>query len=185
MQAREWHHVRTKLAKIAVELAREPNGARDTRQASRHEVIQITIRRGRQLESAEADIVQGLVVEGEREIRVLDELMNRQGAVVRLDDRVAHLRRGHNRVGRHHAVRVLLADLGDQQGTHTGSRAATEGVRHLEALEAVASLSLLADNIEDRVNELGSLGVMSLSPVVARAPIPALWLLRPGPQEAA
>ena len=34
-------------------------------------------------------------------------------------------------------------------------------------LEAVASLGLLADNIEDRVDELSAFGVVSLSPVVS------------------
>ena len=39
-------------------------------------------------------------------------------------------------------------------------------MRDLEALEAVAGLGLLADDIEDRVDELGSLGVVTLGPVV-------------------
>ena len=38
---------------------------------------------------------------------------------------------------------------------------------NLESLKAVATLSLLSDNIEDGVDELGSLGVMSLGPVVS------------------
>ena len=36
----------------------------------------------------------------------------------------------------------------------------------LEALKAVATLSLLSDDIEDGVDELSSLGVVTLSPVV-------------------
>ena len=37
----------------------------------------------------------------------------------------------------------------------------------LESLETVTALSFLADNIEDRVDELSSLCVMSLGPVVS------------------
>ena len=37
----------------------------------------------------------------------------------------------------------------------------------LEALEAVAALGLLADDIEDRINELSTFGVVTLGPVVA------------------
>ena len=37
----------------------------------------------------------------------------------------------------------------------------------LEALEAVARLGLLADDIEHRVNKLGTLGVVALCPVVS------------------
>jgi len=40
-------------------------------------------------------------------------------------------------------------------------------VGQLEALQAVAALGLLAHDIEDRVDELGSLGVVALGPVVA------------------
>ena len=36
----------------------------------------------------------------------------------------------------------------------------------LESLETVASLSLLSDNIEDTVHQLGPLGVVTLGPVV-------------------
>merc|ERR1712196_79330 len=38
---------------------------------------------------------------------------------------------------------------------------------HLEPLQAVAALRLLADHVEHRVDELSTLGVMSLRPVVA------------------
>merc|ERR1719240_909760 len=40
---------------------------------------------------------------------------------------------------------------------------------HLEALEAIASLGLLADDVQHRVNELGALSVVPLSPVVSRS----------------
>jgi len=40
-------------------------------------------------------------------------------------------------------------------------------VGDLEALEAVASFSLLSDDIHDRVNEFGAFGVVTLGPVVS------------------
>jgi hypothetical protein len=42
-----------------------------------------------------------------------------------------------------------------------------EGVSKLETLEAVAVLSFLANDIEDRVDEFSSLSVMSFGPVVS------------------
>ena len=53
--------------------------------------------------------------------------------------------------------------------THTRACATTQGVSHLETLQAVAVLSLLADDIKNSVNELGALGVVTLGPVVASA----------------
>merc|ERR1711869_147007 len=70
---------------------------------------------------------------------------------------------------RQHAVGVLLADLGDEERAHAGAGAAAERVGHGEALEAVAALRLLADNIKHGVDQLGALGVVALGPVVARA----------------
>ena len=66
----------------------------------------------------------------------------------------------------HHTVRVLLTDLGDEESAHTRTRATTEGVCNLETLQAVAALSLLPDHIQDRVDELSALCVVSLGPVV-------------------
>ena len=169
VEAREGDHVDGQLAQVAVELAREAEAAGGGRHDGGDQVVEVTEGRGGQLEGAEADVVQGLVVEEERLVRVLDQLVDREHAVVRLDDGVRHLGRREDRVGAHHAVGVLLADLGDQEGAHAGAGAATERVGHGEALEAVAALGLLADDVEDGVDQLGALGVVALGPVVARA----------------
>lgn len=60
----------------------------------------------------------------------------------------------------HHAVGVLLTNLGDQEGAHTGSSATTERVSDLESLEAVASFCLLSDNIEYGVNKFSTLSIV-------------------------
>ena len=92
--------------------------------------------------------------------------MDGEGGVVGLDNGVRDLGRGHNGERGHHAVGELLTDLGDQERTHTGTSSTTEGVGDLETLKAVAALGLATDNVEDLVDELGTLGVMTLCPVV-------------------
>ena len=57
MQARKRDHVRAKLAQIAVELARETDGARDARQARGHEMVEVAVCRGRQLQRSEAYVI--------------------------------------------------------------------------------------------------------------------------------
>jgi len=99
-------------------------------------------------------------------VGVLNELMHGEGGVVWLDDSVGHLGGWHNRVGNHLSVWVLFSDLGDEEGSHTGSGTTTERVGDLESLEAVTAFSFLSDNIEDGVNELSSLSVVTLGPVV-------------------
>jgi hypothetical protein len=107
-----------------------------------------------------------LVVNTEGLVGVLNELVDGQSGVVRLDNGVGDLGGGDDGEGSHHTVGELLTDLGDQECTHTGTGTTTQGVSDLETLEAVASLGLTTDDIDDLVDKLGTLGVVALGPVV-------------------
>lgn len=97
---------------------------------------------------------------------MLNKLVNGQGGVVRLNNGVGDLGGGDDGESGHHTVGELLTDLGDQECTHTGTGTTTERVGDLETLEAVATLGLATDDIENLVNKLGTLGVVTLGPVV-------------------
>lgn len=125
VKTREGHHVDSKLAKVRVQLAGETQRDSDTRHNGRHEVVKVAIRGVGQLQRAHADVVESLVVNTEGLVGVLDQLVDGQSGVVRLDDGVGHLGRGHDGESGHHAVGELLADLGDKQGTHTGTGTTT------------------------------------------------------------
>ena len=58
-----------------------------------HEVVEVGVARARKLEHAEADLVERLVVNAERLVAVLDELVHRKRRVVRLNDGVRDLQR--------------------------------------------------------------------------------------------
>lgn len=167
VQTRERNHVDSQLAEVRVELARETQAGGNTGHDGGDEVVEVTVRGVGQLEGAHADVVESLVVNAEGLVGVLDKLVNGESSVVRLNDGVRDLGGGNNREGSHHAVGELLTDLGDKERTHTGTGTTTEGVSDLEALEAVAALGLTADNIQDLVDELGTLSVVTLGPVVA------------------
>merc|ERR1712079_578300 len=110
------------------------------------EVVKITVGGGGELEGTEADIVEGLVVNAHDIVGVLDELMDGEGSVVGLNDGIRDLGGWHDREGAHLSVGVLFSDLGDEEGSHTRAGTTTEGVGDLEALEAIATLSLLTDD---------------------------------------
>lgn len=167
VKTRERNHVDGELAEIRVELTRETQASGDTGHDGGDQVVKVTVRGVRQLQGAHADVVEGLVVNAEGLVGVLDKLVDGEGGVVRLDNGVGDLGRGHNGEGGHHAVGKLLADLGDEERTHTGTGTTTERVGDLEALKAVAALGLTTDDIEDLVDELGTLSVVTLGPVVA------------------
>jgi hypothetical protein len=147
MKTRERNHIHGKLPQVTVELTRETEGAGGSADSGRHQVVQVTVSRGGELQGSEADIVQGLVVKSKALVGVLDKLVHREGAVVWLDDGIRHLRRRNDGVGRHHSVRVLLTDLGDEKSTKTGSSTTTHRVGELETLETVTGFGFLTDNI--------------------------------------
>ena len=93
VETRERDHVDGELAEVAVELAREAEAAGGGRHDGGNQVVEVAEGRGGELEGAEADVVEGLVVKEERLVRVLDQLVDREHAVVRLDDGVGHLGR--------------------------------------------------------------------------------------------
>jgi hypothetical protein len=167
METGEGNHVDGQLPQVRVQLTGETQARGDTGHDGGDEVVQVAVRGVVQLERPHADVVESLVVNAERLVRVLDQLVDGECSVVGLDDGVGDLGRGHDGVGSHHAVGELLADLGDQERTHTGAGTTAEGVGDLETLEAVAALSLAAHDIEDLVDQLGTLSVMALRPVVA------------------
>ena len=74
----------------------------------------------------------------------------------------SYLRAGDHRVGVHDPVRILLPDLRDEERAHTGACAASERVCQLEALETVAALGLLPDNVQNTVHKFGALSVVTL-----------------------
>ncbi|KAH3797556.1 hypothetical protein DPMN_151139 [Dreissena polymorpha] len=87
--------------------------------------------------------------------------------------------RRHNRECVHDAVGLLLADLANKQRPHTTSGTASQGMRHLESLEAVTVFRLFADDVEYRVEQLSALCVVTLGPVVAGAALPKHEVVRP------
>lgn len=166
VETREWNHVDSQLTEVGVELTRETETGGNARHDGGDQVVQVTVRGVGELQGTHANVVQSLVVNTEGLVGVLDQLVNGEGGVVGLDNGVGDLGRGNNGEGGHHTVGELLTDLGDQESTHTGTGTTTEGVGDLETLEAVTGLSLTTDNIDDVVNQLSTLSVVTLGPVV-------------------
>jgi len=169
METWEGHHVDGQLSEIRVKLTRETETGGDTGHDCRDQVVEISVGWVGELESSHADIVESLVIDTEGLVGVLNQLMDGKGGVVWLDNSIGNLWRWDNREGGHHTIWELLTDLGDQKRTHTSTSSTTERVGDLETLEAVTSLSLTTDNIENLVDKLGTFSVMTLGPVVTSA----------------
>ena len=79
------------LSQVSVKLTGETEGGGDTAHDDRDQMVQITIAGGSELQGAEADIVQSLVIDTEGLVRVLDQLVDGEGGVVGLDNGVGDL----------------------------------------------------------------------------------------------
>lgn len=183
VKTREGNHVDGKFSQVRVELTRETQASGDTRHDCRDKVVQVAIGRVGQLEGTHADVVESLymlgfalrspipssylIVNAEGLIRVLDQLVDGESGVVWLNDGVGNLGRWDDGEGGHHSIGEFLSNLGDQQRTHTCTGTTTERVGDLKALKAIAALGLTSNNIENLVNKFGTLGVVTLGPVVA------------------
>ena len=97
-------------------------------------MVEIAVGGSGELEGSEADVVQGLVINAVGFISVFHQLVDRECGVVGLDNGVGNLGGGDNGVGVHNSVGVLLADLGDEQGSHSRSGSTSEGVCQLKSL---------------------------------------------------
>ena len=77
-------------------------------------MVQVAESRLRQLQSAEADVIQGLIVQYDALVGVLDQLVEGERRIVGLDDHVGDFGGGDDGKGSHDAIGVLLAQFLDQ-----------------------------------------------------------------------
>ncbi len=122
----EGNHVDGQLPKVGVDLAGEAKAGGDSRHGQRDQMVQGSVGGSSELEGAEADVVQGLIVDAEGPVRVLDQLMHGEGCIVGSGDGVRYLGRVNDRVGVDHPVRILIPDFGDEESSHTGAGASSE-----------------------------------------------------------
>jgi hypothetical protein len=91
MKTWEWDEVDSKLSQVRVELTWESQAAGDTGESGRHQMVKITIGWGGELKGSEADIIKSFVINAHNLIGVLDELMDREGGVVWLNNGIRYL----------------------------------------------------------------------------------------------
>ena len=68
-----------------------PEAGGDTRHGEGHQVVEVPVGGGGQLQGAEADVIECFVVNAESLVCVLDKLVDGQGCVVRFHHGVRHL----------------------------------------------------------------------------------------------
>ena len=114
METREGDHVDSQFAEVGVELTGEPKAGGHTTHGQGDQVVEVPIGGCGQFECAEADVVEGLVVDAVGLVSVLDQLMDREGGIVGLNHCIRDFGGRDNAVCVHNSVWILLSDLRDQ-----------------------------------------------------------------------
>lgn len=124
-----------------------------------------------------ADVVDGLIVDHETAVRVLQSGVGGQNRIVRLDDGGGHLRRGIHAELKFALLAVVDRETLHEQGTKARAGTTAEGVEDKEALKATAVVCHAANLVENLINELLADGVVATSIVVGRILFPCDHLL--------
>lgn len=130
-----WHQVGLELVQIDVESTVEAQRRGDGADNLGDQAVEVIEARTRNVEVAAADVVDGLVVDKECTVCILDGAVGRQNGVVRLND---SSRDSGSRVDGELELAlfaVLCSDTLEQQRTKTRTGATSEGVEDQEALK--------------------------------------------------
>jgi len=154
------------LVQVDVEGAIEAQRSSDGGDDLGNQTVQVLVAGALNAEVAAADVVDGLVVDHEGAVRVLQSGVGGQDGVVGLNDGGGVLGSRVNTEFQLGLLAVVNGETLHQQSTETRAGTTTEGVEDQEALETGTGVGNTADLVENLVNHLFADGVVATSVVV-------------------
>jgi len=161
-----WHQVGLELSDIDVEGTIESEGGSEGGDDLGDQSVQVGVGGALDIEVTAADIVDGLVVEHDGDIGVLEEGVGGEDRVVGLNDGGGDLRRGVDGETELGLLAVIDGKSLEEERAETGAGTTTDGVEDEEALETSALIGELSDSVEAEVNNLLTDGVVTTGEVV-------------------
>merc|ERR1719443_962162 len=160
------HQVGLELSDIDVEGTIESEGGSERGDNLSDESVQVGVGGSLNIEVSSADIVDGLVVEHDGDIGVLEERVGGEDGVVRLNNSGGDLRGridGETELG---FLTVIDGKSLEEEGSETGTGSTTDGVEDEETLETSALISELSDSVEAEIDDFLTNGVVTSGEVV-------------------
>jgi len=154
------------LSHINVKGTIESEGGSEGGDNLRDESVEVGVGGSLNIEVSSADIVDGLVVEHDGDIGVLEEGVSGEDGVVWLNNGGGDLRGwvdGETELG---LLSVIDGKSLEEEGTKTGTGTTTDGVEDKESLETSALIGELSDSVEAEINNLLTDGVVTTGEVV-------------------
>merc|ERR1739844_175864 len=167
------------LSHINVKGTIESEGGSEGGDNLRDESVEVGVGGSLNIEVSSADIVDGLVVEHDGDIGVLEEGVSGEDGVVWLNNGGGDLRGwvdGETELG---LLAVIDGKSLEEERSKTGSSATTDGVEHEESLETSALIGELSDSAEAEINNFLADGVVTTGEVVGGILLtgdPMLWV---------
>jgi len=168
VNARVRDEVRLELGHVDVERAVEAERRGEGRNDLSDQAVQVGVRRALDVEVAAADVVQGLVVQAEGTVRVLQKRVRRQDGVVRFDDGGRNLRGRRNGEGELALAPVVDRKALQEEAPEPGPGTSPRRVEDEESLQPGAVIRELADAVQNEVDDLLPGRVVSASVVIGR-----------------
>jgi len=131
-----------------------------------NESVQVGVGGSLDVKVTAADVVNGLVVEHDGDVGVLEEGVSGEDGVVRLNDGGGDLGGGVDGESELGLLAVIDGKSLEEEGTETGAGTATNSVEDEEALETSALIGELTDSVEAEINNLLTDGVVTTGEVV-------------------
>jgi len=154
------------LVQIDVEGAVESERGGDGRDNLSNQAVEVLIVGALKTEVSAADIVNGLVVDHEGAVGVLEGGVCGENRVVGLNDGGGSLRSGINTEFQLALLAIVDGETLHQEGTETRTGTTTEGVEDEEALETNTVIGDTSNLVEDTIDELLSDSVVTTGVVV-------------------
>ena len=172
------HQVGLELSEIDIEGAIESKRSGDGGDDLADETIQVGVGGTLDVEVTSANIVDGLVIDHECTVGVLEGGVGGKDGVVRLDNSGGDVGRRVDGELKFGLLSVIDGETLHEQGGEARAGAATEAVEEKESLETGALVSQLPDAIQDLINEFFADGVVTTGVVVGSILLAGDHLLR-------
>merc|ERR1719326_1520405 len=160
------YQVGLELSDVHVQSTIETQRGRQGRRDLSDDAVQVGVRRALDVEATTAHIVDGLVVQAEGHISVLQQGVGGKDVIVRFHNSSGDLRCRGDSVSQLGLLAIVDGQTLQQKGTKTRAGTSTSGVVDEETLKASAVIREFADSVQDKVNNFLANGVVTTSVVV-------------------
>jgi len=160
------HQVGLELSDIDVKGTIESEGGSEGRDDLGDQSVKVGVGGSLNVEVSSADIVDGLVVEHDGDISVLEEGVSGEDGVVGLNNGSGDLGGGVDGESELGLLSVIDGESLEEERSESRSGTSTDGVEDDEALESSALISELSDSVEAEIDDFLADGVVSSGEVV-------------------